>query len=237
MKYKIDDFKFNEDGQMIPKYDEETGDFVLPEEALQYMPKNIRDLILEGDEYDKINTPMFNTKNDLVEDVFREALVQDTESGEPITEEMIEQGQMMAKFDEERGKYVLPIEAFEMTDPVLDTYINTISDLFKARTDPAQQEEYYYMMLANAGYDYEKATEILDEYYKDKCPFGIKNEIKQQIEKDNHRPWPMLEDVIWDNMMYKNEKQRNSLQSIIDVLTSEALYKLGVDYKGDDNNE
>lgn len=97
MKYKVEDFKFNEEGQMIPKYDEETGDFVLPEEALNYMPKSMRDLILEDCEDEQINNPMFNMRNDLIEDVFREDLIQDNESGEPITEEMILEGKEQLK--------------------------------------------------------------------------------------------------------------------------------------------
>ena len=119
----------------------------------------------------------------------------------------------------------------------MDVYCDVVKMIMNARKDPAQQEEYYYMMLSNAGYEYEEATEILDRYYENKCPFCIKEEIKQQIEKANHRQWPMLEDVIWDNMMYKNEKQRKSIQSIIDVLTDEVLFKLNIDYKEDDNHE
>ena len=96
MKFKVEDFKFNEQGQMMAKFDEERGKYVLPIEALNYMSEEDRHYIEIYSKNRNMLLAMGKCQNDFVDTIFREGL-EYSKSGQPITEEMIEQGKEMLK--------------------------------------------------------------------------------------------------------------------------------------------
>lgn len=96
MKFKLEDFKFNEQGQMMAKFDEERGKYVLPIEALDYMSEEDKYYIERYSKNRYLFLAMAKCQNDFV-DMLMEDAIKGSKSGEPITEEMIQEGQEMFK--------------------------------------------------------------------------------------------------------------------------------------------
>lgn len=116
----------------------------------------------------------------------------------------------------------------------MDDYCDVIKKIMEAREDPAQLEEYFYLMLEDE-YGYETTRAKIEDYFENHSPFCIRvngrNFRKENLNKD--RRWPMLGDMIWDEMIHESSEARKNVKCMINILSSEAnreIDKTGKEY-------
>ena len=109
----------------------------------------------------------------------------------------------------------------------MDNYCDAIKTILKARDDPAQLEDYFYLMLEDE-YGYETTRAKIEDYFENHSLFCFKVDgrdfRKENLSKD--REWPMLVDELWDDIRHEPSEYRDSIRNILEILSREANIRI-----------